>query len=73
MKIISEKRTFTDGHRLTTFEMITDEKPSRQDVIESQIRCGYSPSGYDGPWRIIHLIGANGNVITTWECAGSCD
>jgi hypothetical protein len=72
MKVISEKRTFTDGRRTTKFEMRTDVPPSTAQVTESQLRCGYHPCGYGGPYHI-DTNKVDGVYVTVWECAGSCD
>jgi hypothetical protein len=73
MKVIKETRTFTDGYRTANFKMISDETPTREEVAASQIRCGYHPAGYDGPWDIKTEKDTENNFVTTWRCAGSCD
>lgn len=72
MNVISEKRTYADGFRVTRFELVTDDKPSPREVSDSQIRLGYHPAGYGGPYRIDSRETMNG-WVTIWECSGSCD
>ena len=67
-------RTFTDGYRKTTFEMVTDNKPTQSEIVEQQCNDGYDPRGYGFfSWSVLTVKMADGKFKTTWECSGSCD
>lgn len=75
MKVHSEQRT-SAGHLIsdrTNFEIVTDEKPSEDDIAEAQQRLGYHPAGYGGPWNIQSVQEEDGTWHTVWNCSGSSD
>lgn len=75
MTVISEKRTGRTGslgRGYVQFELRSGSEPSMQDVADSQVRCGYNPAGYGGPYRV-KTVKEDDVYVTTWECSGSCD
>lgn len=66
-------RTYTDGQSVARFEMVTDKEPTGKEVEEQQLKDGYHPDGYGGPWKIVTKPREDGKFVTTWECLGSCD
>lgn len=72
MKVISEKPIAGTNRNERRFEMVTDEKPTYEDISAAQLRLGYHPAGYAGPWDIKSEKDGE-NWKTTWGCAHSCE
>lgn len=68
----SVRRLGTDGYRYAKFEAMFDREPTRQEVTEAQLEAGYHPAGYGPPHSIVSVPRGN-EVVTTFQCAGSCD
>lgn len=66
-------RTYTNGGSVAKFEMVTDKEPTGAEVEAQQIKDGYHPIGYGGPWKVHTKQREDGKFITTWESLGSCD
>ena len=54
------------------FEAISVDKLSTEDIALIQMKLGYHPGGYGGPWNISSQEYVDGNV-TTWTCSACCD
>lgn len=73
LQVLTAERTFTDGRSKTTFRMVSNRQPTKDEVFYQQNRLGYSPFGYGGPYYVKSTKQADGSYATVWECAGSCD
>jgi len=72
MIVFSEKRIYADCRYKTSFKMVTDISPSKEQIAQSQIRLHYHPNGYGEPWGA-KTREEDGKFVTIWNCAGSCD
>ncbi len=74
MKVIAEQRTGGGLGRDYTFELITDVKPTVDQIAERQSELGFAPAGYGGPYRVSSNPTDDGvGWRTTWACSHSCD
>lgn len=72
---IGDKEVYLDSNKymnnyhftVLSYVAITDE-----EVKDLQLKAGFHPAGYGGPWQIDRVVRNKINV-TSWHCAGSCD
>ena len=64
------RRSFTEGERRTSFEMVSDTSPTDQEVIATQVRWGYDPRWWGAPQGVTRRR-CEGKIVTHWWCAGS--
>lgn len=68
--LLRVERTGHSGNNLT-FQAEFDSVPSTQDIQQAQIKAGYHPCGYGGPFHIANA-GCEGRKVT-FACNDSCD
>jgi len=61
----------TEGWYRLIFELVGDTIPTDLEVTAAQLRGGYHPEGYGGPWDIQHYR-RDGKIVTQWWCSDSC-
>ncbi len=74
--LLSVKKTGQIGYSISGrcfFEAIFENEPTAQEVCEAQIKAGYHPSGYDGPWNISQSKTNDGKYLVKFSCSASCD
>jgi hypothetical protein len=54
------------------FEWIHDNFVNTDQIVEQQIKLGYHPAGYGGPYDIKQEQRGD-KVIITWKCSDNCD
>lgn len=71
-----KRKTGSTGNGVSStisFEMVTDDYPTEDDVANAQIDLSYHPAGYGGPMSIERSRMDDGKIKTTWKCYASCD
>ena len=74
IKVLAKQRTGGGLGKDYTFELLTDVKPTIEQVAKQQDALGFAPAGYGGPNHMVSRP-TDDNVAwrTTWSCHHSCD
>lgn len=66
---VETKRSYSYVH----FKVSANRELSFEEVRDLQIKAGYHPAGYSGPWDIRRETEPDGTITHHWACAASCD
>ncbi len=70
--ILSTRRTGPSISDRVHFRASFTEEPTHSDIFEAQVKAGYHPNGYDGPW-VVSKEEKEGHWLAQWSCSASCD
>lgn len=77
--LLRVSRMGTDGASYTVFYAQFEQgtEPTNDQLSLAQIKAGYHPAGYGGPWKIhVRKLVSRFRKVTwdvTWEASGNCD
>ena len=55
------------------FRAVFETTPTRDEIADAQLKAGFHPCGYGGPWDVVRRYDDDGSCVVTWNCSGSCD
>ncbi len=63
----------TDGFLYANFVAVFRGRPTPKDISDAQIRAGYHPCGYGGPYQTTVTDRGDGTFRARWNSSGTCD